>query len=302
MLFRSRGSSSIALNNISGYIVCLKWAISGAGYSKLSPGLPASAGPPALDSSAPNVHPFIHPSIHPTSTKKQIPCLKHPSIIQNSKLLDLSRSLNRRIAKPPNRIAVLSRPSSPAIRSLVSHISASTPIRQRQKQNNHQSNLNATLVTMPEWGTPVNSSNAIPTTGPEQAFVVDTSEAGNMSMLSNAAGSSPVQTPHLSGVGETTPAAVVVGNDDQPKVVASRACLSCRKLKVLFYFLLHRNRNRNIHAIWGITCAADALTDEMHDRVRAFVCAVYQVWSSLRVPTARSGPTSSAATTSQAET
>lgn len=81
---------------------------------------------------------------------------------------------------------------------------------------------------MAEWGTPVNSNTA---TGPDQAFVVDNSEAGNMSILSNLTQASPT-------AGETAP---VEGKDDQPRVVALRACLSCRRLKVCLYSSKYHN-------------------------------------------------------------
>jgi hypothetical protein len=76
------------------------------------------------------------------------------------------------------------------------------------------------IVTMAEWGTPAN-----PATGHGQAFVVDNSEVGNMSILN------PAGNPNQSNAGadETGPAA---SKEDQPRVIASRACLSCRRLKV----------------------------------------------------------------------
>lgn len=65
-----------------------------------------------------------------------------------------------------------------------------------------------------------------PPTSPDQAFVVDNSEAGNMSLLSKPTGSPNQADVMAEG---TAPAA---GKEDQPRTFAPRACLSCRRLKV----------------------------------------------------------------------
>jgi hypothetical protein len=76
---------------------------------------------------------------------------------------------------------------------------------------------------MAEWGTSTNSA-----TGHDQAFIVDISEAGNMSMLSNPAGS-PNQPNEPVMADEAAPA---TAQEDQVRTIAARACLSCRRLKV----------------------------------------------------------------------
>jgi hypothetical protein len=80
---------------------------------------------------------------------------------------------------------------------------------------------------MTEWGTSIS-----PAAGHEQAFVVDNCEAGNMSILSNPAGS-----PNQAMVTDVTEPAT--GKEDQVRTTASRACLSCRRLKVYRLFLLY---------------------------------------------------------------
>ena len=73
---------------------------------------------------------------------------------------------------------------------------------------------------MAEWGSAANSS-----TGHEQAFIVDNSEAGNMSMLSNAAKT-------LDQAVLADEAAPDTAQEDPVRNIATRACLSCRRLKV----------------------------------------------------------------------
>lgn len=74
---------------------------------------------------------------------------------------------------------------------------------------------------MAEWGNPGN-----PASRPDQAFVVDNHEAENMSMFGNQA-TSPNQ---ANAVAEEAVAATV--KEGQPKSIALRACLNCRRAKV----------------------------------------------------------------------
>ena len=79
---------------------------------------------------------------------------------------------------------------------------------------------------MTDWGTSANR-----TSGQDETFVVEDSEAGSTSVLSNAA-RSPDQHNEPIMADDPTPAPATAQADQIKGNIATRACLSCRRLKV----------------------------------------------------------------------